>query len=300
MHDKDFVYEEDISFDEIKKIFNESDWDVGYLSEESFKKCALSPVKSRGGFQQFAENFTNHIHFSKLTNSIVLIRNGHTWDYTIYGEVNSLLKQSGLKDWHLVYTHYKEAAILSGLGVRARNSLIYSYKFGFDCHIVVVRFEKRIINYPKNKRVNYNLWKRCDDCDDCAKACPAGAIHNEGDNPLSYWIDSTKCIDFIIWGNDENIPSIKKFWNKNVHPEIDNKLLDNITSSISAQKHFGFSEPPWDNNGYSYDGQIVSKDNKPVDVPVCRECTSQPRCSKWNGKYPYDQVGDRKVIKIFK
>ena len=22
--------------------------------------------------------------------------------------------------------------------------------------------------------------------------------------------------------------------------------------------------------------------------PICRECTSQPKCSKYNGNYPYD------------
>ena len=29
---------------------------------------------------------------------------------------------------------------------------------------------------------------------------------------------------------------------------------------------------------------------KPIPVPMCRECTSKPRCSKWNGKYPYEKI----------
>ena len=31
----------------------------------------------------------------------------------------------------------------------------------------------------------------------------------------------------------------------------------------------------------------IEKNGKPVIIPFCRECTSQPRCSKWNGQYPY-------------
>ena len=42
--------------------------------------------------------------------------------------------------WYPMYTNYKEAAILSGLGVRARNTLVYSYKFGFDCHFAMIGF----------------------------------------------------------------------------------------------------------------------------------------------------------------
>ena len=49
---------------------------------------------------------------------------------------------------------------------------------------------------------------------------------------------------------------------------------------------------PWDKNGYSYDGQVVRKNGEPVNIPVCRECISQPRCSKWNGNYPYDDIPD--------
>jgi hypothetical protein len=35
-----------------------------------------------------------------------------------------------------------------------------------------------------------------------------------------------------------------------------------------------------------------------TNIPFCRECTSQPRCSKWGGKYPYEQYRNPKVIPI--
>ena len=46
----------------------------------------------------------------------------------------------------------------------------------------------------------------------------------------------------------------------------------------------------------------MRKNGIAVNVPFCRECTSQPRCSKWNGKYPYDDVVKQIEIKpiIFK
>ena len=129
---------------------------------------------------------------------------------------------------------------------------------------------------------NYKIWNRCLDCDDCAKACPAGAIHNEGE-PFSWWINSSACYDFITYGNDPNIPSVKQFWHKHVHPEVP---VDQITG------HFQGLDIIWDANGYTYDEQIVRKDGVPIDVPVCRECTSQKRCSPWNGEYPYFNLVD--------
>jgi hypothetical protein len=46
----------------------------------------------------------------------------------------------------------------------------------------------------------------------------------------------------------------------------------------------------WDANGYAYDGNNTTKDGVNIKLPHCRECTAQPRCSKYEGKFPYDSI----------
>ena len=46
---------------------------------------------------------------------------------------------------------------------------------------------------------------------------------------------------------------------------------------------------PFDKNGYTFDGFVIRKDGETQQVPICRECISQPRCSKWEGKFPYNE-----------
>jgi hypothetical protein len=212
-----------------------------------------------------------------------------------------ILRNNNIENCWLAYTNFKEAAILAGLGVRAKNSLIYSYKFGFDCHIAVVRFEDEIVDLPTNKRINYKIWNRCVGCDDCEKSCPVGAIHNEGNDPLAWWLDSTKCDNFIGFGNHSTIPSVKKFWHQYVYPEVNADNVENTTDALQSKLSFengGLNSMLFDKNGYDYDGQVVRKNGNVVNIPFCRECTSQPRCSKWNGKYPYDEIYKQESIDI--
>lgn len=267
--------EDTISFNEIKAIFPDDEWDVGVLSAENFKRACLAPIKYK--FHPILPDYTNDIHFNGIMNAIVLIKTGHSWDYTHYEEADAILRENGMDDAFLCYTNYKEAAVLSGLGVRARNSLVYSYKFGFDCHITAACFHRTIIDLPTNKRINYKLWPHCTNCYDCVNACPVGAIKGREE---PYWLDSEACDDFIGKSDHPTIPSVKQYWHKHAYPHLTKEEADEI-----AEKGF----MPWDRNGFTYDGQVVRKNGEPVDVPVCRECTSQPRCSKWGGKFPYEQ-----------
>jgi len=298
-HQIKIIMSETISFNTIRSLFDES-WDVGVLTKEKLHEVALMPIKTK--FHHQGIDFTNDIHFRGETNVIVLIKHGHTWDYTHYDEAVDIFNNSGLTEWFQIYINFKEAALRAGLGVRARNSLIFSYKFGFDCHIAAFAFNKPIVDVPTNKRHNKKLWSRCRNCDDCVKACPVGAIHG---NEEPYWLDSTLCDNFIGQSDHPTIPSIKKFWHEKVYPEVPKPVVDSLKNWFDVQQSFGPKGYPWDRNGYMFDGNIVTKNGEPVNIPFCRECTSQPRCSKWDGNYPYDEVynqsftEDLKPIKFY-
>ena len=147
-----------LSFPEIKKWFDSSEWDIGYLTLEQLRICSLTPIKS---IAQFAKGvkFVNEAHYrwDGISSGLVLIkRTPVSLNYLLYEEASEILTNQGLEefsDWTHVYTNFKEALILSGRGVRARNSLVYNYKFGFDSKICVIGFKELIQNPPKIKRV---------------------------------------------------------------------------------------------------------------------------------------------------
>ena len=123
---------EQISFRDLEKLFDPEIWDVGVITADEFLQVALMPIKSN--LQSFGQNFTNNIHFNGICNSLILAQKGHTWDYTHYSQSVEIMKGSQYDRWFPSYTNFKEAALRAGIGVRARNGLIYNYKFGFDVH----------------------------------------------------------------------------------------------------------------------------------------------------------------------
>lgn len=275
--------ENKISFSKIKNLFPNEEWDLGFLSSEELRRASLHPIKMKNQF--IGLDFTNDIHFFGLRNSIVFAKKSASWDYTNYRQIETILLENKIENWVHIYTNFKEAAILAGLGVRAKNSLIYSYKFGFDCHFAVIGFNDELVDIPE-KIIDFNLLKFCNGCTDCQNACPVKAIHCDKNEP--YWLDSDKCDEFIGLSDHEKIPSIKKFWSENVYPEFDKEELKKIKTFFDTRKIFG-SSFPFDRNGYYLDTFGITKNGEVINVPFCRECTSQKRCSKWNGNFPYDE-----------
>ena len=280
----------EISYKDLENLFDPKSWHVGVLTKEQLLEVSLMPIKFN--MHPYGVNFTNDIFFRGLTNCLVLANAGHNWDYTHYNQAEEIMANSPYNFWFPIYTNYKEAALRSGLGVRARNSLIYDYKFGFDVHYTVMGINNTIIDVPTNRRHNTRIWNRCIGCDDCMVKCPVGAIRNKDKVP---WINSTECDRMIGYGNPDNkdIPSIKDFWHKNVYPEIPQEVINKVHNYDDLLEHTGKDGMSWDRNGYTFDGQVVRHNNEPVNVPFCRECTSQPTCSKWNGKFPYERVEGR-------
>ena len=292
------IFEKKLNMKEIKGWFDSDKWDVGYLTKEHLEICSQTPIKAQF---QYAKgwNFSNDIHFNwkDICNGIVLINHSSiSMDYSLYEKATKILIKQGLKegiDWNHAYTNFKEAEILSGRGVRARNSLVYNYKFGFDSKVCVIGFMGMIQNPPKIKRVAGNnfkeeFWHNCIGCDACREVCPVGAIHNNED---INWLDSSACDDFIGLSNHPRIPSMKKYWYKNVRPDIPKEIVDKVTSFSELLGAAGQGIPflDWNTNGYSEEDGIVRKDGKEISIPTCRECQVQAPCSKWGGKYPYEK-----------
>ena len=275
------------NFSRIKNLFPKNEWDVGYITSTQLKICAYKPLKAKP--HAYGLDFTNSIHFDGFRNCIVLIKKtSNTGDYAFYEEAANIMSKSALA-WRMIYTNFKEAALQAGLGVTAKNSLVYTYRFGFDSKICVVGIDQTITNLPTNKRVNRKLWNRCIGCWDCAINCPVKAIHNDGDKMENNWIDSSKCDNFIGLSDHPTIPSIKKFWHRNIYPELSKEEVKELDTFIKVSEKYnkGYGLP-FDRNGYDFNFSFgAQKDGKPINIPMCRECTSQPRCSKWKGHYPY-------------
>ena len=81
-----------ISFKDIKKLFNSDEWDISVISGEELHRASLHPLKLIA--HPFGKNYVNKIHFDYLPNTLILIKKGHTWDYTHYTEGAMILKNS--------------------------------------------------------------------------------------------------------------------------------------------------------------------------------------------------------------
>ena len=278
-----------LDFSNIKNLFPYNEWDVGYITETQLKICAYKPLK--GVAHMSGLDFTNSIHYEGFRNCIVLIRKtSNTMDYGFYKEASDIISKTAFK-WQMIYTNFKEAALQAGLGVVAKNSLIYTYRFGFDSKICVIGITETITNIPTNKRVNKKLWNRCIGCWDCSINCPVKAIHNDGDKMEDNWIDGQACDDFIGLSDHPRIPSIKKFWHQNIYPELSKKEVTELNTMFKVQEKYKKYGLPFDRDGYSFHSSFgPEKDGKPINIPMCRECTSQPRCSKYKGDYPYNGI----------
>lgn len=257
-----------IDFNHIKSLFPEDQWDVGYLSKESFDKVSNFPIK----FEQnpYGIPITNIVS-SNLTNGIILFKYSEKiHNYSLYAESEKILKNGISNPFVGIYLNFKEAAIVSGLSKRAKNSLVYNRKFGFQCKIFCYMFQDEIINYEVHKEDRTTL-DLCDGCDDCIKNCPVNAIHET-------WIDSKKCYNFLGFGNHPTLPSTKWFWYEKMKPNIPREVIESWDTWEKSGKFEwgqgvdGFYET--DDQGHIYrDGELLS-------TPICNECQKQPKCSK--------------------
>lgn len=257
-----------IEFSDIVSLFDPNEWDIGYLSAENMDRAGSTPIKSRyhyhGGF-----DLTTHIHNTALNGIVVFKYTEESNNYDLYEESFDILNEKYEGIVIPTYSNFKESALLSGLGYRAKNSLVYNRKFGFQCKICVFMIAGEIVNH-ENLNPNKTILGLCEGCDDCIKNCPVGAIHED-------WVDARKCDNFIGFGNHPSITSIKWFWYEKMKPNIPKEEIEkwncyeNVPCFEWGQGVDGY---------YKLDGACLYKDNEKISIPHCRECVCQPRCSK--------------------
>lgn len=259
-----------IDFNHFKSLFPEDQWDIGYFSPDSFMKVLNFPIK----FPQnlFGRPLTDLVN-NGFDNGIILFRKTDpemVADYSFYEESEKIIENGISSPFVGVYLNFKEAAIISGLAKRAKNSLVYNRKFGFQCKIFCYMFQEEIVNYEVHEE-DRTLLDLCEGCNDCIKNCPVNAIHET-------WIDAQKCYDFLGFGNHPTIPSAKWFWYEKMRPNIPREVVESWTTWGTTPKLEwgqgidGFYESDSEGNLYK-DGKLQSR-------PICNECQQQPKCSK--------------------
>ena len=251
----------DIQYKEIRDLFHDKTWDVSYLSETGFSQSAASPIKST--YHLHGYDIISDIH-SLVWNGIVVAKYlESTNDYSFYTEAEEiLLTKFDKTQFVATYTNFKESAVLSGTGVRAKNSLIYNRKFGFQCKFMAFMFPSKIVNYPEVKP-DRTILDLCIGCDDCIRNCPANAIHED-------WIDAKSCDNYIG-------QNMTMYWYEKMKPDIPREVVETWTTWETTPKlEWGQGIDGF----YESEGWNLKKDGVVIPIPHCKECTLQPKCSK--------------------
>ena len=266
-----------IDFIELKNLFDPKDWDIAYVSAENFDKGGHKPIKTKAHLSG-----VDWVSNSDATayNGIILARYVEEVNYYgLYDESEEILSSKYKHNYGQVYVNFKEVALLSGFGHRARNSLVYNRKFGFQCKLCTYMFVPPIVNYEELEP-STQLLDLCEGCDDCIRNCPVGAIHDD-------WVDFEKCDDFIGWGNHPTIPipSIKWFWYSKIGYKSFSKEEVESWDGVDNLSPFGgcTGNLPWGqgiDGYYKKEGWKLYKDGVLIGRPSCKECQLQPRCSK--------------------
>ena len=267
-----------IKYNKIINIFNKEEWDFSYLTHQEIWEILNHPVKLEDPMDEL---ILNKNPFNKNCLFLVCIKKTENFDYTFLSEFiknckNTIPELNISKFW----CNYKYAAVRAGLGQYAKNSLFYHPKFQFETHIGVFLIKNQIIELPQRNKPNFRLLPQCKNCNDCILSCPVQAIHYENNQT---WINLCDCDNFCSFGNHPKIPSLKWNW----------FTLDDELSS-----YFTDFEKIYNIKSYYNLKQISKKINSQQIIinneiyngifPICRECTSQPKCSKYNGNYPYN------------
>lgn len=263
-----------IDYQNFISFFNQDEWDISYLTGLDMIEVLNQPIKFNTNLIEYYH--ANGFDFNDKTIFLVVVKKNYDFDYTHVKNFFDICSNKCPElQFQQIECNLKYAAVKAGLGQYAKNSLFWHPRFQFETHLAVYQIFNEIINLPVQKISNFNLLNLCENCNDCIKSCPVSAIHYDNNKT---WIELNSCDNFCHFGNDKHIPSIK--WSY-IH-------LDKELEKLSYQEVYDIKNfTDWDKllNSYNLNFNIQ---NTYMHFPICRECTSQKKCSRYNSKYPYD------------
>jgi ferredoxin len=131
---------------------------------------------------------------------------------------------------------------------------VFSRKFGFDCKICAFGFFNEIAGWEKT--IDRGYLSSCENCTECAGACPAGAIKNLEE---PFYLDSQLCESVII-------EQTRKYMVEHAVPPVDSRAA--------------FRDTDWAKHGFEFRGGMVYQGGEPCPISICRACQELPECGR--------------------
>ena len=271
-----------IDYNTIQRIFNDKTrYHIGYLNADQTAKVRNFPIK-----EMPVEMLREKIKHLKEVNGICLIitqnrdglNNSTQKDYENRLLVLESIPQIDMEA--IIALAKKPAVVEAGMAQYGRNQVTYDEYFGFDSQIDTFFIHNPIINLPKQNPPKWGYMDICKGCHDCANACPAHAIHNETEPA---WVDGDACRDFCGVGDHDRIITVKYKLNQIFNnPPFPDEVVKNLKSEKEVEDLYHIK---WIGERFYRDSNGI---NYFVNADICRECCVQPKCSKYNGKFPYN------------
>lgn len=271
-----------IDYNTIQRIFSDkSRYHIGYLNADQVKKIRNFPIK-----EMPVEMLRDNIQHLKEVNGICLIitqnrdglNNSTQQDY----ENRLLVLESipGIDLESIIALAKKPAVVEAGMAQYGKNQVTFDEYFGFDSQIDTFFIHNPVINLPEQKAPRWGYLAICKDCHDCANACPAHAIHNETEPA---WVDGDACRNFCGVGDHDRIITVKYKLNQIFNnPPFPDEVVRELKSEKEVEDLYHIK---WIGERFYKTSDGI---NYFVNADICRECCVQPKCSKYNGKFPYN------------
>lgn len=249
-----------IDYNDIINHFDANLWRFSYLTNEEIVQILNIPIKFNNEIQK---STFNGEYLKEIAEYFWLIgiKYSNDYDYSCQSEALNILQKyyKGVKVRQYDTINLKEACIISGLGIRAKNTLIFNEDFRFDFHIVLLSIDAKIGNLPKRKKANFSLLSSCHDCNKCIQNCPVQAIQINNYTQKT-WVDLYKCTNFCDFGNSPIIPSRKWTVLKDLYSFNTIYHIRDIHECVQAV------------------GQHINEYSQGDNIPICRECSNLNYC----------------------